>query len=154
MTDWWDYEIAFYIKKMGLEPHKARTITLLRWLHHGNLRPLAAVIAEGHEIDQAVLNALAMMISPERFSLGPPINYTSPFRIEAVPTRGHGRPKDVAPWIRTSVLAQTYAKHIGDGKKSDEVFRQIAEAVGVSESTVRQAVSAYRKQLKNKKAPA
>jgi hypothetical protein len=147
MTDWWDFEIAFYIEKMGLEPHKARTITLLRWLHHGDLRPLAAVITEGHEIDQAVLNALAMMISPEHFPEVPR------FRIEAVPIRGHGRPKDVTSWIRTPILAWTYDKHIGDGEKSDEVFRQIAEAVGVSESTVRQAVSAYRKQLKNKKAP-
>ena len=42
MTDWWDFEIAFYIEKMGLEPHKARTITLLRWLRHGDLRPLAS----------------------------------------------------------------------------------------------------------------
>ena len=144
MPDWWDFEIAFYIEN-GLEPHKARTVALLRWLHHGDLRPLATMIAEGHEIDRAVLGVLAMMITPERFPDAPP------FRIEAVPTRGHGRPKDVAPWIRGGVLARTYAKHIGDGKKSDEVFRQIAEAAGVSESTVRQAVSAYRK--KNKKAP-
>jgi hypothetical protein len=144
MPEWWDYEIAFYIKEIG----QARTFALLRWLHHGDLRPLAAIIAEGHEIDQAVLNALALMISPERFPDAPR------FRIKAVPTRGNGRPKDVTSWIRTPMLARTYAKHIGDGKKSEQVFRQIAEAVGVSESTVRQAVSAYRKRSKNKKAPA
>jgi len=38
-------------------------IVILRWMYlKGDLRPLADVILKGHEIDEAVLNALALMI--------------------------------------------------------------------------------------------
>ena len=60
---WWDVEIAFYVNKREIDPGTARTFTILRWMNCGDLRPLEASIVEGYEIDKAVLNLLADMIS-------------------------------------------------------------------------------------------
>jgi hypothetical protein len=136
---WWDEEIALYIER-GVDPHKARTVTILRWLWRGDLLPLAAAIREGDEIDQSVLNHLADMISCD-----------APFRLKTLPLRGGGRPKSWEPRARQIALARAYEEHHAD--KSDERFEQIAKANGVSVSIVRQAVAAMRKRY-IKKPPA
>ena len=40
--DEWDIEAAFYVEKKGIEPDKARTVVILRWMYFGDFRPLAA----------------------------------------------------------------------------------------------------------------
>jgi hypothetical protein len=123
----WDIEIAFYINKRGIEPQKALTFTILRWMHHGDLRPLAAAIVEGYELDEAVFNMMAGLIREGRLNV--------------VPKR-KGRPKDPSKFARNFVAALAYDGHAG---KSDEEFAAIAKAIGRSESSVRQSVTAWRK---------
>jgi hypothetical protein len=41
-VDEWDIEAAFYVEKKGIEPDKARTVVILRWMYFGDFRPLAA----------------------------------------------------------------------------------------------------------------
>jgi hypothetical protein len=126
----WDTEIAYYINKRDIEPQKALTFTILRWMYHGDLRPLAAAIVDGYELDEAVLNMLAGLIREGRLNV--------------VPKR-KGRPKDPSKFSRNIVAGLAYDGHAG---KSDEAFASIAKAIGRSESSVRQAVTALRKRQK------
>jgi hypothetical protein len=135
---WWDDEIAIYVEG-GTDPDKARTVTILRWLWCGDLRPLEAAIVEGQDLDQSVLNLLADMISSDATRNGSP----PPYRLKALPLRGRGRPKRQEPRMREIALARAYEAR--SPSNSDLAFEEIAEAVGVSPSTVRQAVTAYRK---------
>src|SRR5712671_3473420 len=111
MDEWqpWDIEITFYINKRGIDPDKARTFTILRWLWLGDLRPLEAAIVEGHEIDQAVLNTLADMISSDTSRSGKP----PPYRLKAVPLR-QGRPKKPEHFARAFIATLAYDAE--DGK--------------------------------------
>jgi hypothetical protein len=63
--DLWDIEAAFYVNKHAIDPDKARTLVILRWLWHGDARPLAASIEEGHPLDQAVLNLLGRLTASQ-----------------------------------------------------------------------------------------
>jgi hypothetical protein len=138
---WWDIEIAYYVNKLGVDPEKARTVVILQWLWHGDLRPLEAAIAEGHELDQGVLNLLADMISGSAREGGKP----PPYRLKAVPLRP-GRKKARENGIRNLVAALAYEdERISSGSASDEVFDRIAKAIGTSHQTVRKAVTAFHK---------
>jgi hypothetical protein len=123
----WDVEVAFYTNKRGIDHDKARTFTIIRWMYHGDLRPLAAAIAEGFTLDQAVLNLLARMIIDGRLTIAP---------------RQRGRPRKPELFARDVVAALAYEAHPGN---SEEAFEEIAKAIGVSDRTVRQAFTAYRK---------
>ena len=135
---WWDDEIAFYIEG-GIDLHKACTVTILRWLWCGDLRPLEAAIVEGQALDQAVLNLLADMISSDATRNGSP----PPYRLKALPLRGRGRPKRQEPNARAIALERAYKAR--SSRNSDLAFEEIANAAGVSPSTVRQAVTKLRK---------
>ena len=57
----WEIEEAFYINKRGIDPEKAHLFVILRWMAHGDFRPLAAAIWEGGEggaLDDAILATL------------------------------------------------------------------------------------------------
>jgi hypothetical protein len=123
----WEIEAAFYVNYLGNDPDKARTAVIFRWMWHGDYRPLAWAIDEGHPLGQAVLNLLAEQIAEDRL------------RLKA---RKHNRPKDPSKPARTIVAALAYKAHTG---KSDEAFAEVAEAIGVSEATIRQAVTAWHK---------
>jgi hypothetical protein len=122
----WDIEEAFYINHRGVDPEKARIFVILRWLSLGDLRPLAAAIDEGHQLDQAVLNLLANLIDEGRITIKP---------------RKRGAPKKPDKTARDIVAALAYENHPGN---SDEAFAEIADAIGMSEQSVRQAVTAWR----------
>jgi hypothetical protein len=124
----WEIEIAFYANKRGIDPEKARILTILRWMYHGDFRPLAAAIWEGHVLDEAVLNSLAQMIDEDRLKLAP---------------KGRGRPKAPAASVRTIVAALAY--DVSDRPTSDEKFANIAKRLGMSEQSVRHAVTAFRR---------
>jgi hypothetical protein len=49
----WEIEEAFYTNKRGIDPEKAHIFVILRWMYHGDFRPLAAAIREGGAIDDA-----------------------------------------------------------------------------------------------------
>jgi hypothetical protein len=123
--NWWYDEITFYIER-GIDPEKARIFTILRWMWHGDFRPLAAAIVE-RQIPEEALTLLHDMIIEGRLKLV------------------HGkrqRPKSPEAQARNIALALLYeeAQH-----PSAETFDKIAEAFGVSEQTVRQAVTRLRK---------
>jgi hypothetical protein len=130
-TSYWDIEEAFYVNKRGIDPETAHVFTILRWMSHGDFRPLAAAIAEGHPLDQAVLNLLARFIGERRLKL--------------IPRKGRGRPKAPATSARNIVAALAYEQRKQLGDLSDEAFTEIAEALGISEPSVRQAVTAWRR---------
>lgn len=133
---WWDIETAFYANKRGVDPANARIFTILRWMYHGDFRPLAAAINDGAVLDEAILNLLAQMIIDDRLRL--------------VASKGRrGRPKAPETFARNVVAALAYE---ADQYQSQEAFDNIAKALGTSEQTVRQAVTAWRKaerKLKN-----
>jgi hypothetical protein len=136
--EWWEIETEFLVSECGVDPDTARTWMMLRWLCHGDLRPLEAAMVKRQELDQAVLDLLADMISGDTSRFGRP----PPYRLKAVPLR-RGRPKKRPEyWLRDLVAGRAY--EAADGK-SDEVFDHIAKAIGRSHRTVRQAVTAFRK---------
>jgi hypothetical protein len=124
----WEVEIAFFTEKRGIDPEKARIFTVLRWMYHGDFRPLAWSINEGHALDEAIGNSLSRMIGEGRLKL--------------VARKGRRRYKVPATFGRNIVAALAYEAHTG---KSDEAFAEIANDIGISEQTVRQAVTAWRK---------
>ncbi len=139
----WDYEIAFYTDVRGIDSDKARTVTILRWMWHGDLRPLEAAIVSGQSLDQSVLNLLADMISGDTTRFGSP----PPYRVTTA-SRRRGRPKAMDNFGRSLMLALQYQPEKGE---SDAVFERIASVAHVSQQTVRQAVTSMRKAHKSNK---
>ena len=137
----WEIEVAFYTNERGVDPDKARIFTMLRWLYYGDLRPLEAAIDEGREIDRAVLNFLADMISSDPSRLGEP----PPYRLEAVKL-SRGRPIKPELFVRGHIAAREYEHSRAlQAEGSDEGFERIGKKYGISPQTVRQAVTAARK---------
>src|SRR5262245_25411859 len=122
----WEMEIAFY-KSKGIDPEKARTVTTMKWMYHGDFRPLAWSIDQGHELAPGVLNLLHDLIAEDRLKLKP---------------RKGGHPKNPAKFARDIVAALAYEAH---GGKSEEALAEIAAAIGMSKQTVSQAVTRLRK---------
>ena len=128
----WDIEVAFYTNNLGIDPDVARTCIILNWMEHGDLMPLAAAIKRGQAFDQDVLYVLAEMICEGRLTVKPD-------------RRGPPRmPNRLARDIDANLKYGSIAK----SNKSEEAFAKTAEALGVSEATVRQAVTRMRKMQK------
>jgi hypothetical protein len=128
--NWWDDEIAFYTDQRGVDPEEARIVTILRWMWWGDFRPLAEAISKGHVPEEA-LNLLYDMIVEDRLKL--------------VHRKYRGRPKSPQAQARRMGAALEYQEARLSGFSSKEAFEQIAEAVGMSEQNLRQAVTAWRK---------
>ena len=120
----WDIEIALLIE-LEIPPDEARNETIIRWMEMGDLRPLAAAITEGYASDE-MLKRLAELIRRGA-------QLTLP--------RGRGKPKNAAKHSRDLIFWLMYGGH---SKRSDDAFREIADKFGVSEQTVRQAVTKFR----------
>ncbi len=142
---WWDIEIEFYISMRGIEPMKARTFTILRWMTMGDLRPLEAAIVEGRELDQAVLNLLADMISGDKSRFGKAPAY----RLKAVPTK-RGPPKKPELLARGFITSSVYKHARGTGLSSNEAIERICAAIGITDKSARQHLTAFRKALNTK----
>jgi hypothetical protein len=126
--DPWDTEIAHYVND-GSELHMARTFAILRWMYHGDFRPLAAAIKDGSAIDDAVLGLLARMIDEGRLT--------------AKPSR-RGRPQRPDKFPRDLYAALLY-ESLNEKKNSEAGFQYVADTVGMSHQSVRQAVTRLRK---------
>ncbi len=124
----WNVEVEYWINNKGINPNKARTFVIIRWMYHGDLRPLVAAIRGGHPIDQDLLSWLAFMIDDGRLTVKPP---------------RHGRPRPAAKFARDIIAALLYENRAADN--SENAFREIAEALGISHQSVRQAVTRWRK---------
>jgi hypothetical protein len=127
----WEIEIAHHIKQ-GSKPDVARPFTMIRWAYHGDLRPLAAAIKEGHVPDE-VLCFLAEMIDAGRLQMKP---------------RRRGRPQMPEAFARNLGAAFAYEAKSSD-ESSDEAFKRIAAMLAKSPESVRHAVTRKRK-TKNK----
>ena len=137
-VDWPGVEVKYLIDK-GNDPENARTFVILRWMLHGDLRPLVAAIDEGQKLDKAVLNMLASMIDGDT-------RLSPDYQLKAVPRRGRGRPKDPSKDVQRWMSVLAYDANTGNSKgKSKESFKKIAGVLGLSESSVRQYVTASRK---------
>lgn len=53
----WEIEEWFYANKCGIDPETAHIFVILRWMSHGDFRPLAAAIRKPGDIDDAILAA-------------------------------------------------------------------------------------------------
>ena len=127
MDEPWEVDIAVHTQK-GIDPNKALTVTILRWLWHGDFRPLVWAIRKGFVIDEAVLSLLANMIEDGR--------------IEIKRKKG-GRPKAVDKFARDYIAALQYNQNVTRGK-SDATFEEVAKGLiggRRSDRTVRQAVT-------------
>jgi hypothetical protein len=126
--DPWEIEIAYWINHRGTDPDKARAFVIIRWMWHGDLRPLAAAIGEGHVLHQGVLNWLARMIDEDRLT---------------IKRNRHGRPKPPDKFARDIVAALLYEDRTTDNSK--DAFKEIADILSMSHQSVRQAVTRWRK---------
>ena len=136
--DPWEIEIAYFIAK-GFDPDKARIATTILWMYHGDLRPLRAAIAQSVTVqspvrDEAILGCLAKLIDEGRLIVKP---------------LGRNRPKSPDKFPRDLAAAYLYENEISaDKTSSEEAFSIVAEKFGVSEDTVRKAVTQFRKSAK------
>lgn len=126
--DPWDIEVAYWINHRGADPDIANTWVIIRWMWHGDLRPLAAAIREGQALDQGVLNVLARMIEEGRLSMN---------------RYGRSRPKSPDKFPGDIVAALLYQNRTAE--KSEEAFNEIANILSMSHQSVRQAVTRWRK---------
>jgi len=142
----WEIEVAFLTDKCGVDPKEARTVMIYQWLLCGDLRPLEAAIVKRCEIDWVVLDLLADMISSDTSRYGTP----PPYRLKAAPLH-KGRPKKPELFARRVIAALKYERSRAlQAERSDEGFERIANELGISPRTVRQAVTAFRKAEKER----
>jgi hypothetical protein len=148
MDQLWEIEADAIMNKNKCSAENVRTVVILRWMYlKGDLRPLADAISKGHEIDKAVLNALALMIL-EDDAVPASLKDLTPYRLESKRRFGKpGRPREPGKAARGFKLHERYValkEELGPGK-SNEAFDLVAKQRSVSDSTVRQAHTRYSK---------
>jgi hypothetical protein len=126
--DPWDYEIALRVDQ-GMDPQKAKELVIRRWMQAGDLRPLSATIKKDGLLRGSVLGLLVQMIDTGRLKV----------------PRKQGHPQDPEAAVRDQFAADTYEEFLKDCVVgSDDLFGAVARVCGVSEQSVRQAVTARR----------
>jgi hypothetical protein len=132
----WDIEVRDLESRPGFDSEKARTHVILKWMGAGDFRPLAAAITEGRDLDDAVLKLLAKLITDGHLIL----KRTS-----------RNRPPSPVADVKRMIAAATYDMWSKDGTyRSDQAFAEIAKFYGMSEPSVRGAVTQLRKRQRNK----
>jgi hypothetical protein len=126
MSEPWEIEEAFLVNRKGIDPDKAHVFVVLRWMALGDYRPLAAAIRAMDVMDDAWLALLAEQIEQGRLSLKH--------------QRG-GRPKNPQTQIRDITAALLYENDWGG-------FEEIGNRLGMSEPSVRHALTALRRNAK------
>jgi hypothetical protein len=124
----WEVEEAFYTNHRGVDPDKAHVFVVLRWMVNGDYRPLAAAIRAGETMDDAWLAILAKHVEEDQLQLKR--------------TR-KGRPASLDAQIRNLVAKLLYER----GASAAE----IADGLNISEASVRQVITAFRRSKKNNK---
>jgi hypothetical protein len=124
----WDYEIALRVDQ-GMDQQKAKELVIRRWMQAGDLRPLSAAIKKDGLLRGSVLGLLVQMID------------TGQLKVPA--KRGH--PQDPEAAARNEFAADTYEEFLKEAVVgSDDLFGAVARVCGVSEQSVRRAVTARR----------
>jgi hypothetical protein len=135
--DPWDIEIEFLINQRGFDPDQAQTLTVLRSMYWGNLRPLAAAIWKANDsatttitLEKGLLNYLARMIDEGRVTAKP---------------HGRGKPMQLHKSARDILAALLYEYFVSEGSSSESAFQEVAKTLSMSEPNVRRAVTSLRK---------
>ena len=119
----WDVEVE--LSPADLDPIIARARVINRYMHNGDLRPLAAAIKEGRRLHREVLDFLAIMINEGRLVAKP-----------------RGRGKRLKPSKNTRDYMAALLIERGN------TLEKVAEILGMSEAAVRKAVTLWRKRAK------
>jgi hypothetical protein len=117
----WDIEIEHLVNVCELDPIDARAWVIIRWMHLGDLGPLAAAINEDGVLDKAVLINLARLIDEGRITG----KRRTPFH-PATATRKH-------------VAKLIYDYQIDKGKTHTEALALTARMIGRGEESVKGA---------------
>ena len=127
----WDYEIDFLNAAFPDQSLKwAHTWVTMRWMHLGDLRPLAAAIKLGVIPDRAMLNLLAAMIEEGRIT---------------VTKRGRGSKLQPDTAMRQFIAARFYNHLVAKKLKSPKEARRLAaDIISRDVGTVRKAVTLLR----------
>jgi hypothetical protein len=134
--DPWEIEIEYYLS-LHIGPEAARAHTISRWMQMGDLRPLHAAIvkalaSDNNEtaalVDKEILESLKTLIDDGRLVVKP---------------RRGGRPESSEKYVRNLNAALRYEK-VSAGKKSDVAYKEVARDLGMTEATVREAVTEMR----------
>ena len=134
--DPWDIEIAFCVKYLRMSQEEAQFRTFVRWAEAGNLKPLRAAIAKARVIDDKT-NAIAEVTLVCLKAL------IDQGCLVAKPRLPH-RPKSPDLLVRALIGAARYEQSDKKGR-SDAVFKEIADELGMTEDTLRRAVRKVRR---------
>jgi hypothetical protein len=130
----WRTDIDLLMKRDGVDLKTAQTATILTWLYHGDLRPLADVVTDGQPLDPKVLHCLASMINKRT--------------LIAKRLRGRGAPTKPDKSARDVALALFYEDQKAKLGSADALLKA-ADEFRVSEETARRAIRHWHK-LQNK----
>jgi hypothetical protein len=110
--------------------------TIMRWADSGNLRPLRAAVAKARVIDDKTnaIDEVTLVCLKELIDQG---------CLVAKPRLPH-RPKSPDLLARAVVGALRYEDHPDKKSRSDAVFKEIADELGMKESALREAVTRLR----------
>jgi hypothetical protein len=134
--DPWDWQINLLVEG-GMDRHKAKSIVVMNWMKAGDPGPLLALIRE-----EKMLRGPALWLLVQMLQSG-----------QLVFKKGRGRRPDPEAAARDQFAADTYEEMLKEEQEflkdyevnSDRLFRAIGAATGVSEESVRQAVTTSRK---------
>jgi hypothetical protein len=113
----WEVEVAALAEHLKLKRADARDIVAIRWMHRGDLRPLAAL----PQLDGAVFSELRKMINEGQLTV----------------TRKRGAPRQPSKRIRDIFIAARYETRKG---KSEDAIQQLAKEFNISDELVRRAI--------------
>jgi len=131
----WQVEMLFYIHS-GIEPELAQSWTIMRWAEAGDLTPLRAIIAKARPTSAktVALDAISFLCLQELLRHD---------RLLVKP-RAPNRPVSPKRFAQALVGALRYEQHSDRKSRSDAVFKEIADELGMAESALREAVTRLR----------
>ena len=138
----WQVEMLFYIHS-GIEPELAQSWTIMRWAEAGDLTPLRAIIAKARPtsaktvaLDAVSFLCLQQLLRENRL---------------AVKLQAAHRPIAPERFAQAIVGAHRYEQNPDKKSRSDAVFKEIADELGMAESALREAVTRLRNVRNDKK---
>jgi hypothetical protein len=139
MDEPWEAEVEHIVRRDGIDPVLTRTFVILRWMHFGDLRPLADAILKEQKFDEAALISLAFMILDNQSAKD------FPYRVETKRRSGKaGASKKLGKSIRDLQMAKRY-ETLKEAIGSKAAFELVADDSLLSDSTVRKAQTTARK---------
>ena len=132
----WQFEMLFYIHYLRMEPGRALSRTIMRAAEAGDLTPLRAIIAKARPTSAktVALDAISFLCLQELLRHD---------RLLVKP-RAPNRPVSPKRFAQALVGALRYEQHSDRKSRSDAVFKEIADELGMAESALREAVTRLR----------